>query len=142
MLVGLITILVLVLATGFFVASEFALVSVRKTRIEQLISEGNGPARLVKAAMDNIQVYIAATQVGITLASLGLGYIGEPVLSEILVPLLDAILPHQLVNTFMNAHGIAFVVSFLIVTILEIILGELVPKMIARQRPDVVASVV
>ena len=136
MLPGLISILLLVLATGFFVASEFALVSVRKTRIEQIISEGNPQARQVKYAIEHLQIYLAVTQVGVTLASLGLGYIGEPVLSQIFVPLIDDVLPRQVAEAFISAHGIAFIISFLIVTIVEIILGELVPKMIARQRAE------
>ncbi|MFL5733298.1 MAG: hemolysin family protein [Chloroflexia bacterium] len=136
MLAGLAAILVLVAATGFFVASEFALVSVRKTRIEQLITEGNSNAAQVKRAIDKLPIYIAATQAGITMATLGLGALGEPVLAQIFVPPLEAVLPEEFVKTFVSAHGIAIAISFLIVTVLEIILGEFVPKIIARQRSE------
>src|SRR5688572_23402203 len=79
---GLISILVLVLRIGFFVAAEFALVSVRKTRIEELIAQGNKSAEVVRKAIHDPDQFIAATQLGITLASLGLGWVGEPTLSE------------------------------------------------------------
>src|SRR6476659_9432323 len=102
MWLGVAAILFLVLVTGFFVASEFALVSVRKTRIEQLRSEGHRRAGLVKYAIDHLQDYIAATQVGITMASLGLGALGEPVLAEIFRPALEAILPHDIVERFIS----------------------------------------
>jgi putative hemolysin len=136
MLSGLAAILVLVAATGFFVASEFAIVSVRKTRIEQLIAEGNTRAYLVKRAIDNLQTYIAATQVGITMATLGLGALGEPVLASLIAPPLELVLPTAFVEAFISVHGIAIAVSFLVVTVLEIILGEFVPKIIARQRAE------
>src|SRR5438046_674226 len=136
MLVGLATILLLVAATGFFVASEFALVSVRKTRIEQLVGQGQMAASQVKYAIEHLQTYIAATQVGITMASLGLGALGEPVLAEVLDPLLEEILPRAFVEQFVRLHGLAVAIAFVIVTILEIVLGEIVPKIIARQRSD------
>ncbi len=136
MLGGIALILLLVATTGYFVASEFALVSVRKTRIEQLIGEGQATASQVKYAIEHLQVYIAATQVGITMASLGLGALGEPVLADVFDPLLEAILPRQWVEQFVKLHGIAVVIAFIIVTVLEIVLGEIVPKMIARQRSD------
>ena len=136
MLAGIAVILLLVLATGFFVASEFALVSESKTRIEQLVSEGSPGAGQVKYAIEHLPVYIAATQVGITMASLGLGALGEPVLAGLFDPLLEAVLPRQFVEQFISLHGIGIIFAFIIVTILEIILGELVPKMIARQRSD------
>src|SRR5215212_6926771 len=139
MLPGLIAILVLVAATGFFVASEFAIVSVRKTRIEQLITEGNARASLVKRAIDNLQTYIAVTQVGITMATLALGALGDPVLAELLTPPLELILPRDFVEAFVSIHGIAITISFLLVTVLEIILGEFVPKIIARQRSEATA---
>ena len=135
-MLGLISILLLVFATGFFVASEFALVSVRKTRIEQLVSHGNSTAVQVKRAIDNLQTYIAVTQVGITMATLGLGALGEPVLANYFVPPLEAILPQKFVESFVSIHGIAIAISFLLVTVLEIILGEIVPKIYARQRAE------
>ena len=84
----LLAVLALVFANGFFVAAEFSLVTVRKTRIDQLIAEGNRMARTVRRALDDPDGYIAATQLGITMASLGLGWIGEPALAELFEPAL------------------------------------------------------
>ena len=86
LLLGLLAILALVLANGFFVAAEFALVTVRKTRIDQLIAEGSATARVVRRALGDPDSYIAATQLGITMASLGLGWIGEPALAAVIEP--------------------------------------------------------
>src|SRR5262245_8721452 len=109
-MLGLISILLLIVATGFFVASEFALVSVRKTRIEQLVSHGNSTAAQVKRAIDNLQTYIAVTQVGITMATLGLGALSEPVLVTYMEPFLNAILPQRFVESFISIHGIAITI--------------------------------
>src|SRR5690242_9839133 len=83
-LVGLLAVFALVAANGFFVAGEFALVKVRKTRIDQLVAEGRGSARLVQQEIAHLDNYIAATQLGITLASLALGWIGEPALAGLI----------------------------------------------------------
>src|SRR5580700_12007894 len=88
-------VLALVLANGFFVAAEFSIVTVRKTRIDQLIAEGHVGARAVRRAVTAPDRYIAATQLGITMASLGLGWIGEPALASLLEPPL-AFLPRHL----------------------------------------------
>src|ERR1700716_2145233 len=87
--------LALVLANGFFVAAEFSIVTVRKTRIDQLISEGHRGARAVRRAVTDPDAYIAATQLGITMASLGLGWIGEPALASLIQPSV-AFLPARL----------------------------------------------
>src|SRR5213075_1656177 len=81
--------LALVCANGFFVAAEFAIVTVRKTRVDQLIAEGHRSARAVRRAVTAPESYIAATQLGITMASIGLGWVGEPALAEMLEPALD-----------------------------------------------------
>ncbi len=86
--VRLLAVLALVLANGFFVAAEFSIISVRKTRIDQLLAEGSRMARPVRRALNNPDQFIAATQLGITMASLGLGWIGEPALASLLEPLL------------------------------------------------------
>ena len=83
---GIAAVLALVFANGFFVAAEFSLVTVRKTRIDQLISEGHRGARTVRRALDNPNNYIASTQLGITMASLGLGWVGEPALASSIEP--------------------------------------------------------
>jgi CBS domain containing-hemolysin-like protein len=134
MVTGLILVFILVFVTAFFVAIEFALVSVRKTRIDQLVSEGNAGAKLVKHALENLNTYLAAAQVGITLATIGLGTLGEPVVAQIFVPMLEKYLPHDIAHS--SAHGIAFVFALLLVTILELILGETVPKIAAIQRAE------
>jgi len=136
MLVGIILLIVLILATSFFVASEFALVSVRRTRIEQLSDQGNATARLIRYAIEHLQDYIAATQAGITMAALGLGVWGEAVLSDIILPPLQAILPEEMVRGIVSVHGIAFIIGYLIVTIAEIVFGEVVPKILARQNAE------
>lgn len=126
---------VLVLANAFFVAAEFALVRVRKTRIQELIDEGNTTAKLVKSAIENLDYYISATQVGITLASLGLGATGEPVLAKMIFePLMSAVLPQHLVDAFV--HPISFGCAFFIITFLHVAVGELLPKSIALQYPE------
>ncbi|MGA7731451.1 MAG: hemolysin family protein [Chloroflexia bacterium] len=139
MLQGIGLVVLLVIVTAFFVAVEFALVSVRRTRIEQMVSEGRPGAVAVKRAIDNLQTYLAAAQVGITMASLGLGALGEPVVAQLIVPPLEAILPHDWVDQFISVHGIAFVIALLLVTIVELILGETVPKIAAIQRAEPVA---
>ena len=103
-LLGLVAVVVLVLLNGFFVAAEFSLVSVRQTRIAELVEAGNAKAETVQLALKNPDRVIAATQLGITLASLGLGWIGEPALSHLIEPLLDLFpielrsgLSHQLI---------------------------------------------
>lgn len=134
---GIAAIIILVLGTGFFVAAEFSIVSVRKTRIEQLVSEGNAAAGNVKYAIEHLERYLAAIQIGVTMASLGLGALGEPVLGELLRDPLETFLPKQ--GAVITSYGIAIALSFLIVTLLEIVFGEVVPKIIARQRSDATA---
>src|SRR5215218_6100388 len=85
---GLLAVLTLVAANGFFVAGEFALVKVRKTRVDQLVAEGRSGARTVQQQVTHLDNYIAATQLGITLASLALGWIGEPALAHLIDPLI------------------------------------------------------
>src|SRR3954447_1395790 len=101
--------LALVFANGFFVAAEFAIVTIRKTRVDQLVAEGNRAARAVRRAVTDPDRFIAATQLGITMASIGLGWIGEPALASIFQPAL-AFLPAQLAET--TAHSIAVAIAF------------------------------
>jgi putative hemolysin len=129
----------LVFANGFFVAAEFSIVTVRKTRIDQLIAEGHRGARAVRRAVTNPESYIAATQLGITMASIGLGWIGEPALSSMLQPLL-AFVPATIAEA--TAHSIAATIAFAIVTALHIVLGELAPKTVALEKPEATALVV
>jgi CBS domain containing-hemolysin-like protein len=132
----LVAVLALVFANGFFVAAEFAIVTVRKTRVDQLIAEGNWRAHAVRRAVSDPDGYIAATQLGITMASIGLGWIGEPALASVIEPSLN-ILPDLLAAT--TAHTIAVAISFAIITALHIVLGELAPKTIALERSEATA---
>lgn len=127
----LLAVLLLVGANGFFVASEFALVTVRRTRIDQFVREKKPGAGAVRVALDDLDSYIAAAQLGITMASLALGWIGEPALAALLEPLFGW-LPG--VWGAISAHTAAIVVGFTIITSLHIVLGEQVPKTMAIQR--------
>ena len=123
---------VLVLANGFFVAAEFSLVSVRRARIEMLVTAGNARARRVLKLVDNINAYISATQLGITLASLALGAISEPVVARLLAGWL-APLPE------LWQHIISFAITIATITFFHIVFGELVPKRLALERAEAVA---
>lgn len=135
----LVSVVLLVLANGFFVAAEFALVSVRKTRIAELVAQGNQAAKWAKKALENPDRVIAATQLGITLASLGLGWIGEPALATILEPVIK-ILPSGLQEGV--SHSISVGISFAIITFLHVVVGELAPKSIALQNPEATSLIV
>ncbi len=132
-------VLALVFANGFFVAAEFAIIAVRKTRIDQLIAEGNKRAPAVRRAVSDPDSYIAATQLGITMASLGLGWIGEPALAELVSPAVT-FLPTGIAEA--TAHSISVAIAFAIVTALHITLGELAPKTIALERAEATALLV
>ena len=129
----LVALILLVLANGFFVAAEFALVSVRRTRIAELVAKGDSRARWVKKAIDDPDRFIAATQLGITLASLGLGWIAEPALGNILEPLIR-LFPAEIEDEV--AHSLSAGISFAIITFLHVVIGELAPKSIALQNPE------
>lgn len=133
MIIQVIITLVLVLLNGFFVAAEFAIVKIRASQLEQKAQDGNKMAILSKQIVSNLDGYLAATQFGITLASLGLGWIGEPVVSKILISGME------LIGISLNpelAHQIALPSAFAIITVLHIVFGELAPKSIAIQRPE------
>lgn len=123
----------LVLANAFFVASEFALVGARRTRLEELLRAGDRKARLASKALQSLDRYISATQLGITLASLGLGWVGEPALAHVIE---GAFLWLPAGLRLLATHGVAATVAFTIITVLHIILGELVPKALALLYPE------
>ena len=126
-------VMLLVAANGFFVAAEFSLVSVRRSRVVSLVENGNVRAVILLGLLDNLNSYISATQLGITMASLALGWIGEPALSRLLeTPL------HGLVSDTFR-HTIAFASAFTIITFLHIVMGELAPKTLALDRAERVA---
>ena len=127
--VGLLAVLALVFANGFFVAAEFALVTVRRTRVDQLVEERRAGAGSVRDAVIHLDSYIAACQLGITVASLALGWIGEWALAGLLDPLVGGL----------GAHAASVTVVFVIITALHVIAGELAPKGVALQYPERVA---
>jgi len=128
-------IFVIVGLNAFFVASEFALVSVRRTRVQQIADEvGSGGAAAVLRLLDNPTRFISAVQLGVTLASLALGWVGEPTIAQILQPAADAVAGQG--SAAYVAHGAAIVVAFSIITFLHVVLGELVPKMFALERAE------
>src|SRR5438876_12328827 len=129
-------VLALVFANGFFVAAEFSIVTVRKTRIDQLVAEGDRRARAVRRAVSNPDPYIAATQLGITMASIGLGWIGEPALASMIQPGF-AFLPAQVAEA--TAHSVAVAIAFAVITALHIVIGELAPKTIALEHAEATA---
>lgn len=133
-IISLITFFLLIALTTVFVGSEFALVKVRSTRIEQLVEEGNRSAKIVKKMIANLDYYLSACQLGITVTSLGLGWLGEPTFEKLLHPLFDLLhLPDALTTT------ISFVISFIVVTYLHVVLGELAPKSFAIQHTEQLA---
>ncbi|WP_256295986.1 hemolysin family protein [Haloarchaeobius salinus] len=117
--------LFLVVLNGFYVASEFAFVRVRSTSVEQLAEEGLAGSAALQDVMANLDDYLAATQLGITLASLGLGWIGEPAVAALIEPVLAPVLPSGII------HLVAFAIGFSIITFLHVVFGELAPKTIA-----------
>ena len=131
--------LTLVLLNGFFVAAEFAIVKVRASQIKIKADEGNSAAILSSHIVNHLDGYLAATQLGITLASLGLGWVGEPVVSKIIIGVFNFIglkLSPEL------SHQIALPVAFAIITVLHIVFGELAPKSMAIQKPEATTLII
>ncbi|MFM8319937.1 MAG: hemolysin family protein [Chloroflexota bacterium] len=132
-LIGILAIIIFVLANAFFVAAEFALVSVRRTRVAELVARGQSGAEAVQHAIENPDRVIAATQLGITLASLALGWIGEPALSHLIKPLVD-LFPNAAQSEV--SHTISAAFAFTVITFMHVVIGELAPKSIALQNPE------
>jgi CBS domain containing-hemolysin-like protein len=139
-LIKLLVVLALVITNGFFVATEFALVSVRRSRIESLVDEGVARARPVLSALHDLDGFVAATQLGITIASIGLGWVGEPAIAAFLDPALEAILPPSWADA--SAHTISFIIAFSLITFFHVVFGELAPKSLALQYPERTAFMV
>jgi len=121
---------------GFFVAAEFAIVKVRRTRLEELAGQGIKKARLSLLCVDQLDEYLSATQLGITIVSLGLGWIGEPAFFG----LLRYFFPQ--VHSQATLHFVATAIAFFVITLLHVVLGELVPKSMAIQRAEKITLVV
>src|SRR5215471_14866360 len=121
----------LVLLNGFFVAAEFAIVRIRDTQLQPLATKGHRRAKMARQVVANLNSYLSATQLGITMASLGLGWVGEPIFTRLLSPLLAALNVHS--EAF--RHSISFAIGFSVLTFLHISVGELAPKWMAIQKP-------
>lgn len=127
----------LVVANGLFVATEFAYVAVRRSRIEQLAGQGQGRAKVLLASLRDLDHYIAATQLGITMSSLALGWIGEPAVGHLVEPLVEGTLGNFAADAV--AKTVAVILAFAVITAFHIVLGELAPKTIALQRSEATA---
>ena len=125
-LINIVIVFLLVFMNAFFVATEFAMVKVRKSRLETLVAEGTSSATNTLKVVKNLNSYLSACQLGITLASLGLGWIGEPAVADMLTPLFNLFNLQETV-----VHSISFILGFSLITAFHIVLGELVPKSLA-----------
>src|SRR3954453_16594355 len=122
--INIVTILVLVLLNAFFVAAEFAFVKIRETQLDTLVTKGHRRAKVARHILANLNSFLSATQLGITMASLGLGWVGEPLFNRLLAPLLGSLgIESEAVR-----HSISFAVGFSAITFLHITAGELAPK--------------
>lgn len=134
LLLNLLIMAFLIASSAMFVAAEFAIIKVRVSRIDQLISEGNGRAATSKKIIDNLDYYLSACQLGITLSALGLGWLGEPVVEQMLRPLFEAVNIAEPVTTILS-----FGVAFAIITFFHVVIGEMTPKTMAIQNAEKIA---
>lgn len=130
-IVSLMIIGVLIALTAFFVASEFAIVRVRNSRIDQLITEGNKRAVRAKQVISDLDEYLSACQLGITITALGLGWMGEPTVRKVLHPLFESLHVSDSIS-----HALSVVIAFCVITFLNVVVGELAPKTIAIQKAE------
>jgi CBS domain containing-hemolysin-like protein len=128
----LIAAFLLVLLNGFFVAAEFAIVKVRSTKIRELAERGDWRAKVTRGVISHLDAYLSACQLGITIASIGLGWIGEPAVADLLEPLFGTLG----IESATARHTTAFIVAFVIIMFLHIVLGELAPKSLAIRKPE------
>ena len=130
-ILNLLLVAFLVALNGFFVAAEFAIVKVRSSRIDTLVHDGNTRAKYAKNLVEHLDAYLSVTQLGISLASLGLGWIGEPAVARLIDPITNSLgLSPEL------SHTVSFAVAFSFITALHIVLGELAPKSLAIQKAE------
>lgn len=127
----ILAVVVLVLLNGFFVAAEFALVKVRDTQLQPFVAKGQIRAKVARRIIHNLDAALSSTQLGITLASLGLGWIGEPVFARLLEPLMKVL---QVQSPALQ-HSLSFAIGFSVITFLHIVAGELAPKSLAIRKP-------
>jgi putative hemolysin len=133
----LFAVLALVGINAFFSAAEFSLIAVRQSRVRQLVEQGDARAKVVEILLTDLTRVVSGVQVGITLASLSLGYLGEITLAGMLSPLVQAI-PRPWAAII--AHGAALAIAFGLLTVLQVVLGELVPKSLSLARAERVVS--
>ncbi|QPC48311.1 hemolysin family protein [Mangrovibacillus cuniculi] len=133
-ILNLFLVAVLIALTAFFVATEFAVVKVRGTRIEQLAEEGNKSALAAQKVLDNLDGYLSACQLGITITALGLGWLGEPTIERILHPVFEELAVPSSVS-----HILSFGIAFSLITFLHVVIGELAPKTVAIQKAEQVS---
>ena len=129
----------LLFSNGFFVAAEFAMVKVRKTRIEQLVKEGNYSAQIALEAIKDLDKFIAAVQLGVTISSIGLGWVGEGTLARIIEPIF-VFLPG--ISQTIATHTVSVSLAFALITFLHVVLGELIPKSIALEYTEKTALII
>lgn len=133
---GLLLALFLVALNGFFVAAEFAFVRIRSTTVETLVEDGRAGAATLANAIDSLDDYLAVTQLGITISSLGLGWVGEPAVAALIEPVLESVLPAGVISL------VAFAIGFGFITFLHVVFGELAPKTIAIQKAERISLLV
>ncbi|WP_408009434.1 hemolysin family protein [Pseudalkalibacillus sp. A8] len=130
-IIKLLSVAILIALTAFFVAAEFAIVKIRSTKIDKLVEEGNKKAVAARNVLDNLDGYLSACQLGITITALGLGWLGEPTVEKILHPLFE-----ELAISEALASTLSFIIAFSAITFLHVVLGELAPKTIAIQKAE------
>lgn len=136
-IINLVLIAILIALTAFFVATEFAIVKVRSTRVDQLIEEGTRNAISAKKVISNLDEYLSTCQLGITVTALGLGFLGEPTVENILHPLLNQLnLPNS------ASHALSVAIAFSFITFIHVVVGELAPKTLAIQKAEQVTLLV
>ncbi|MCF6139333.1 hemolysin family protein [Pseudalkalibacillus berkeleyi] len=133
-IINLILVAILIAATAFFVAAEFAIVKVRSTKIDKLVEEGNKRAKAARKVLDNLDGYLSACQLGITITALGLGWLGEPTVEELLHPVFE-----QFNISEALASTLSFIIAFSVITFLHVVLGELAPKTVAIQKAETIS---
>ncbi|EHS55809.1 hypothetical protein WG8_4224 [Paenibacillus sp. Aloe-11] len=125
---------VLILFSAFFVATEFAIIKIRSSRVDQLVAENRKNALALQKVVNNLDGYLSACQLGITITALGLGWLGEPTVVKLLEPLFQ-----QLNINGDFSHILAFIISFIIVTYLHVVIGELAPKTLAIRKAEAIS---
>src|SRR4051794_14371041 len=123
---------ILIFLNGFFVAAEFAIVKVRETRIRELADEGSATAKAALEILHRLDAYLSASQLGITMASLGLGWIGEPAFASLIQPLFKGLGSLSVAAS----HTITVAIAFVLITFLHIVFGEQAPKFVAIQKAE------